>query len=249
MNRCYARLLSDHFDAAIADAVAVIDFSIDKPPEKAPFRAGCALYCLGRWEEALKYFESCYSLYPTNKDARDMIGHCKDRMHEAATGEYDFKTMLDEVVAKHPEPRIDHADYVGPVEVRDCEDKSRGRGLFTTKAVQAGELLLCERAFDVAFVDTSQPTDTLKQQKEEDASLPIDTSKQQTEEDATNEMLWASLDRRNELEECTLIKLLRNPSLQAAFADLYPGPDWVDERDETTGLPVVEEYVYANFIT
>lgn len=48
-------------------------------------------------------------------------------------------------------PHLDHATYIGLVAAR--ETGSRGRGLFTTKEVKAGDLLLCEKAFAHAFVD------------------------------------------------------------------------------------------------
>jgi hypothetical protein len=57
---------------------------------------------------------------------------------------YDFETISKEVSKVRP-PHLDHATFVGLVEVKTSP--GRGRGLFTTKAVKAGELLLCEKAF------------------------------------------------------------------------------------------------------
>ena len=47
--------------------------------------------------------------------------------------------------AKDTPPCLDNATFAGNVEVQ--ASKGRGRGLFTTKDVIAGELLLCEKAF------------------------------------------------------------------------------------------------------
>jgi hypothetical protein len=74
------------------------------------------------------------------------------RLQEIATGQYDFPALLREVERMKWQPRLDHATHVGPVEVRMCKDKSVGRGLFVTKDVKAGDLLLCEKAFVAVFV-------------------------------------------------------------------------------------------------
>ena len=266
LNRCHARLQSQHYDLALADATAVINMSPNEPSEKALYRAATALYELQRWEEALDHFRNCLSLNPSNNPARTSIEQCTDRIREATTGEYDFKAMLDEAVKKHPMPTMNRATYIGPVEVRDCKIKSHGRGLFTTKAVEAGELLLCEAAFEAVFADPSPevPVENKKRKREKDIERrkkDIEKRKKdlgmencRTESDAENEreaqreMLWSSLDHREILAHNTLLKLHWNPSLRAAFAELYAGPEWVDKRDEETGLPLVEEYVDSHIL-
>lgn len=143
--------------------------------------------------------------------------------------------MLSEAVSKSPSPDMDRANYTGSIEVRPCAIESHGRGLFTTKDVNAGELLLCEKSFAAVFADPDQQQPvgrSRRKQKEEEGGDGPD-----------EETLWRSLERRDELVAKTLVKLHRNPSLQGAFADLYPGPGWVDERDEETGEPVMDEWV------
>ena len=225
LNRCHARLQSQHFDAALADAQAVIDMSLNKPPEKAFFRAARAFYGLQRWSEALSYFNDLLALNPTNKAAKQEIEKCKARLREQ-TGEYDFKSMLEEVVAKAPSPDMDRANYIGSIEVRDCAIKSHGRGLFTTQSVQAGELLLCEKAFAAVFAN---PNESVEAPEKEEGEISDDENR------ATY------IKRRHELEAKAMVKLHRNPSLQAAFAELYSGPGWVDNRDKETGEPIVDE--------
>jgi hypothetical protein len=48
-------------------------------------------------------------------------------------------------------PKIDSASFTGPIEIRDSP--SRGKGLFTTKQVKAGDLLLCEKEFSYCFAE------------------------------------------------------------------------------------------------
>jgi hypothetical protein len=50
-------------------------------------------------------------------------------------------------------PRLDYGDYIGPVEVRACDQLSKGRGLFATRDISQGELLLCEKALKICYAD------------------------------------------------------------------------------------------------
>ena len=61
------------------------------------------------------------------------------RYEAERAGRYVFKAMLAEVKET---PFLDRANYVGPVETRNCSKKSHCRGLFLTNEVKAGELLL-----------------------------------------------------------------------------------------------------------
>ena len=200
--------------------------SLNKPPEKALFRAARALYGLQRWEEALAYFEDLVVLNPANKVARQDVERCRMRLGERG-GEYDFRGMLDEAIAKAPAAYLDRADFVGSIEVRDCSIESHGRGLFTTKPVQAGELLLCEKAFVAVFADNADGSPDNEEDDEGDIS------------EEENKAVY--IKRRRELEAKAMVSLHRNPSLQDKFAELYPGPEWVDNRDEETGEVVVDE--------
>lgn len=48
-----------------------------------------------------------------------------------------------------PTTTLDHATYIGPVEIREAAGK--GRGLFVTEAVKLGDLLLCEKTSTHAY--------------------------------------------------------------------------------------------------
>lgn len=222
LNRCQARLLSQHFDAALEDAIAVLE--MDQTNEKALFRAARASYGLGNFTQCHSYLAKLQELYPGNKAANKDIERCELRCREL-TGDFDFASMLKEAITKQPSPHLDRATYIGPIEVRQCAIESHGRGLFTTKAIKAGELLLCEEAFVTAFApDESQATTEIDQVKESDA----DGSE------------WR-LKLRAELATNALVKLFRNPSVVSVFADLYPGPDADEEIDKFTNLPEVDE--------
>ena len=204
-----------------------------KPPEKALFRVARAFYGLKFWKKALRSFQELISHYPNNQTARQEIARCEMRLREES-GHYDFDAMIEEAIAKAPKSDMDRADYIGSIEVRDCAIESHGRGLFTTKDVEAGELLLCEKAFAVNFVDTSPSLEMVEGVADEEKD---ENDKKEQE----NERTWRIIERRRQLIGNALVKLHRNPSLQSAFAELYPGPDWVDEVDEESGQPLADE--------
>ena len=222
LNRCQARLSSHHYDAALEDAKAVLE--MDTTSEKALFRAARASYSLGCFARCRSFLTELQLLYPRNKAAVKDIERCEVRIREEA-GDFDFASMLREAIIKQPSPRLDRAGYIGPIEVRKCAIESHGRGLFTTKAVKAGELLLCEKAFATAFAsyDSAAIAET---------SLPKDAK--------PDESNW-KLKLRSELALTTFYKLSRNPSVVSAFADLYPGPDADEEINENTHVPEVDE--------
>ena len=222
LNRCQARLSSEHYDAALEDAMAVLE--IDTACEKALFRAARAAYSLGSFARCRSYLAELEVLYPGNQAAIKDIERCELRIREQS-GDFDFASMLDEAITKQPSPRLDRAAYIGPIEVRKCAIESHGRGLFTTKAVKAGELLLCEKAFAAAF----PPNDCVARAE---TDLP--------EEAKADGSTWRKK-LRAELALTTFFKLSRNPSVVSAFADLYPGPDANEEIDENTNLPEVDE--------
>lgn len=230
LNRCHARLSSQHYDAALEDAKAVLD--LDLKNEKGLFRAARALYGLRRFKDCRDYLQNLLAIYPKNQAALTDVARCECRFQEEA-GHFDFAAMLDEAVAKSPRPHMDRADWVGPIEIRKCAIESHGRGLFTTKAVKAGDLLLVEKAFSTAF-DTGN--DEIA-----NTTAPL--------KDINSEKSVAVLKLRAELATGTFVKLHRNPSVVPRFAALYPGPDAVEDIDEATNLPELDEYGMAGWVT
>lgn len=91
---------------------------------------------------------------PQNEEWKKKLQQGIDRLIEQKTGRYQFHKLHDKATKLCP-PVLDHATYIGPVAVKSAGH--RGRGLFTTKEVKAGDLLLCEKAFGYAFVDESDP--------------------------------------------------------------------------------------------
>lgn len=196
-NRALAHLQDENFEAALVDTK-----SLSKPPdtsEKSLSRAGKALYGLGRFDKSFDLFKLLSEKYPNNPEAAKERSRVRSRIVEQKLGSYDFKALRKEVL-KNRSPFLDHATFDGPVAVKASASPSAGRekGLFTTRAVRAGELLLCEKAFSY-----SQGRGSGEEEEEE--------------EDFLNEMFGVEEDP---LLTPTLQKLWRNPSILADFSKL-----------------------------
>ncbi|KAK3114277.1 hypothetical protein LTR53_007562 [Teratosphaeriaceae sp. CCFEE 6253] len=161
-NRANANLLLNRFEPALADAQAAIitsngegDTSAAKLNGKAYYRAARAAYGLRDFRQAQAYFQEIERCTPGNEDAARELARTARRIEEAETGRYDFTAMSNATSTKHN--RLDHADFTAKTEVRDAD--KRGMGLFAVTDIRAGELVLCEKAFSIAFA-SDEGTDT-----------------------------------------------------------------------------------------
>lgn len=117
---------------------------------------------------------------------------------EQEHGKYDFLAVSNTVSTKHN--RLNHASFLANVELRDRPGK--GRGVFATKDLKAGDLVICEKAFLVTFFsDDVAEVYTL---------LDLNTN---TGVMGTQATLLFGLTQ----------KLLHNPTAATAFCDLYDG--------------------------
>ena len=160
------------------------------------YRAGRAAYELAKYQQADEAFLDALELTPNDEDTMRQHQRCLQRLREVATGTYDFAHMSKSVTKKRR--RLDHADFTANAIVRDAG--IRGRGLFAAKDIKAGEMILCEKAFQIAH--------------RSDAStymiLNINTGRGQVGSHAS---LMFSIIR----------KLRSNPKQATRFLDLYDG--------------------------
>ena len=92
--------------------------------------------------------------FPENKSAKEKLLRTFRRLQEQRKGEYEFLKMRNEVKEwGDKRGKLDCAEYVGPVRIRDAGDK--GRGLFATRDVRFGDLLLCSKAFGVCHKEVA----------------------------------------------------------------------------------------------
>ena len=234
LNRSHANLQIHRFDAADKDAMEAnvrhrTTCSDGRPLEKGLFRAARALYALQRFDECLNILKDMLRCYPSNTAGWADLKRCMICIKEQQ-GEYDWKAMLEEALSKAPNPNMDRATYVGPIKSRKCRDESCGRGLFTTKDVEAGELLLCEKSFAVVFRGSNHP---------DHANSKHDHSKMSKVEKAEEERDQA-FEMHAKLGAEAIVKLEGNPSLVTDFARLYAGPDEETKTDAKTKGPLVD---------
>lgn len=181
--------------------------------------AARSLYKLGRFQEASNDYNKLLVNYPDNHVAEREIACCSKRMEEQKRGEFDFEAMYN--AAKSTPPCLDFATYKGPIEIK--QSKGRGRGVFTTKDVAAGELLLCEKAF--AFVVT-------------DPSANVAISEEILPTNRQIKQAYA----RAEAELITVIvqKLRQNPSLNSEYTSLYRGDYKLVEENNVDDRPIID---------
>lgn len=131
--------------------------------------------------------------------------------------------MLQREAKKSQSPQLDHATYIGPVEIKQASGK--GRGLFVTKAVKAGDLLLCEKAFSHAYVSETGTSNS-------STSLLINT-----------ETGRAFTGGQADLIKLTAQKLYCSPSVAPAFVTLHHGDYKPTNISAVDGTPIVDTYV------
>ena len=217
LNRSQARLMVGQYDAALQDCLVVL--STHPQMLKGLFRAGRALYQLQRFSESLFYLEMLIAENSNIKGAQEELRKVRQRLHESTTGSYNFKAMHEAVSFKSP--LLDHATYVGPVEVR--QTKFQGRGVFATRAIKAGELVLCEKAFSAVIVSERAP---------EALTTNIDINSN-----------CISIGAHSSVVADTVCKLRDNPSFAPAFTNLYKGDYTPRKMNFVDGEPVVDTYV------
>ncbi|KFY68509.1 hypothetical protein V496_01031 [Pseudogymnoascus sp. VKM F-4515 (FW-2607)] len=222
-NRSLAFLRTKQFDAVLSDT-GFPNFG-ENASEKAMFRAGEALYNLKRFDECCEVLSMLCRLFPLNALARASSDRAQSRLKEQNTGEYNFKLLQAEAKKLRP-PHLDHATYVGPIEVR--QTASMGRGLFVTKAVKAGDLLLCEKAFHHSHSLDESETEKLGKSK---ISILMNT---ETES--------AVMGTQADLLKSIIQKTYHNPSLASAFSALHHGDYEGVDTAFVDQVPIVDTF-------
>ncbi|RYO95027.1 hypothetical protein DL766_004368 [Monosporascus sp. MC13-8B] len=155
-NRAHANLLLNQLDEAKADAMASLigreDPRSKELDSKAYFRAGCAAYNLGEYEVAKGLFEERLKLTPDNKETSALLRKVQMRLREQSTGAYDLNKIR--AGLSRARPRVDAASFISNTTVKDSQ--GRGRGLFATRDIPAGEIVMCEKAFRVVWGHESE---------------------------------------------------------------------------------------------
>jgi tetratricopeptide (TPR) repeat protein len=145
-NRSFVRLKLGQYEGAVTDAIASLsDQTLDKRKDvKSYFRASQASYALGDYEAAATYSRKLLDLESDHPDAAQLLSKTEARLHEQTSGIYDLAAMKNSISGK--KPRVDAGDFLTNTTVKPSV-YSCGRGLFATRNLEPGDLILAETAF------------------------------------------------------------------------------------------------------
>ncbi|OTA56268.1 SET domain-containing protein [Hypoxylon sp. EC38] len=195
--------------------------------EKSLFRVAKALYALGKYSLCLEKLGVLLQFFPKNSVAGIEIERVKQRLREEESGSYQFANMHEQ--AKATPPFIDCATYVGSVAVRDSP--GRGKGLFTTKPVKAGELLLCEKAFAYRYAEKDNPIG------KRNMNMLTDL----------NDGFVCEGGQPNLITQ-VVQKIYHNPSQSEIFTSLHHGDYEPVAVSEVDGHPVVDSFLVMKIV-
>ncbi|EMD40491.1 hypothetical protein CERSUDRAFT_121238 [Gelatoporia subvermispora B] len=221
LNRAEVYLRLGFFTAAAADAALALGAPgiTQKQRDKALYRLARAEYGRGRYEVALQKFNEYQSRHIDDAEAAACVSRTKKRIAESITGDYDWCELFR---ASKITPHVEAADYHGPIMIRQCVRRGGGRGMFATRDVAPGELLLVSKPFVAVYAQDLSPNTSM-------CSIDLISSKIGTTTDAAN-MQWI------------IQKLYGNPDLHDAVFGLYAGPSHPSPPSsytfEPTGDPV-----------
>jgi hypothetical protein len=223
-NRSQAFLNTKQYDATLGVLSYPSRILEHTQNEKALFRIAQALYALEQFSQCSHALNCLVRGYPKNEPAKALLTRVKDRLSEQEGARYNFKSMHGEANRLMP-PILDNAAFKGQVEVRDS--KIGGRGLFTTKAAKAGELLLCEKAIGFSFGDKNV---TMAGCSKITVLLNPETNQ-------------IRMGTNAHLINIIVQKLSKNPSLMQSFIELYHGDYSSVPQMEVDGKTVVDTWV------
>ncbi|KAF4452842.1 hypothetical protein F53441_4397 [Fusarium austroafricanum] len=223
LSRSLANFNLDRPNKALSDAIKGDDPAA--PTEQSLFLQARALYNLDKFEECKKKLQILADIFPDNQQVKPEIERVEERLLEQKRGNYDFRNMHKQTEATPP--LIDCATFSSLVEIRNSP--GRGQGLFTTEAVSAGDLILCEKAFAYCFVDGKNVDEF------SNILINMSTKKVMT---GGNAYLLSQI----------VQKLYHNPEYLPVFQDLCHGNYKKPGVTECDGNPVVDSFMVERII-
>ncbi|KAK8036166.1 hypothetical protein PG993_008780 [Apiospora rasikravindrae] len=202
LNRSLANLNLGRFENALSDAMKAVQDGKPNESEKALFREAKALYGMKSYRECMQKLVVLTKEFPDSQAVKVELDRAQARLREQLKGQYSFRRMYKEAQAAIP--IIDCATFTGPVEVRPSP--GRGRGLFTTTAVAASDLLVCEKAFAYCYAGDDNSEGNSK------TTILMDM-------ETRNYAVGGQADLLSQVVQ----KLAQNPNSSKAFLDLHHG--------------------------
>ncbi|KDQ17931.1 hypothetical protein BOTBODRAFT_185344 [Botryobasidium botryosum FD-172 SS1] len=209
-----------HYTAALADATFLSNMPripIELQGKAARVAAQCE-YSLARYEAAISTFERSRSRDPSGaEEVSNWLKKCRRRIEESR-GVYDWASLF--VDTKNSGERLDVADYVGPMKVVSMPHRGGGRGVVTTRAVKAGELILVAKP-----VVSSFPADYRSQHYTYGLNFITREPESPCASDAMSQLIAT---------------VAGNPELAPLIYGLYAGPMYPDPPPEYPPAPLAD---------
>lgn len=176
--------------------------------KKALWRIARSWYSRRNYQLAKESFEEMIRASPAPViEAEEGMRLVELRLREQKKGEYPLVDFLREGL-KGPLGLIDAADYKGAIEIKRLPSRGGGRGIVASRDVKQGELLLVEKAFDIAFATGS--------------GLDFDYTASTI--DLKRKIVFSPT--RAQHIEGIVAKLTDDPSLIPIINSLYAGPEY-----------------------
>ncbi|TDL25391.1 hypothetical protein BD410DRAFT_766014 [Rickenella mellea] len=159
LNRSEVYMRMAWYRSAFQDAekvlLAVGDNIEDLFFRSAISRAAKSLYYLGEYSNAIEMA----SRRPQDQECQKWCIKASDRLREQASGEYDWNSIFQE--SQTASAQLEIAEFTGPLQVRDMKNVGGGRGVFVSKDVNAGELLMVSKAIATGTENRQQNESTM----------------------------------------------------------------------------------------
>ncbi|EGU11575.1 Proteophosphoglycan ppg4 [Rhodotorula toruloides ATCC 204091] len=161
-DRSQAHLRLANFASTYHDSSFVLkqlDEGVAGPPNakvKATIRLGRAFEGMRHLTLALEQYKKALDLNAAANEAAEGLERVERKIRESEKGDYDWRKL--EQVAE-TETRLDVGDFIGPIKLVNMEGRGGGRGVVATRDIEAGELLLVDKAIAVGDQhDASDPS-------------------------------------------------------------------------------------------
>ena len=151
-NLCECMIRLGHYRLALRHAQHAC--KLREESSKARERRAKVFLNLSMLEEALRDAGEAVRLCPSSRSAKALKAMLEQRFPsvEPKPSSYDFADILEKAEAlrgNKPQYGLLLPDYIGPEDIR--ESPGRGRGLFATRRIPAGELIIAEKALGAVY--------------------------------------------------------------------------------------------------
>lgn len=203
-NRSQVHLNLGQYEFASEDATAAFISGDNLSQQEETFnvksyvRGSRAQYQLGDFGLAKEYLDQALDLDPTDETIIADLARTKQRILEQQNGNFNFIAMARSATISHR--KLDHASFTNNTKVGSAG--KRGRGLFATKDIKHGSVVMVEKAFCAVFGD----------ELGKDRSMIVNINTDRCEFGTHAERLYEIID-----------KIRCNPTQASKFLDLFDG--------------------------